>query len=303
MPSLFTLPASWSSTVKKYRDKASDLVNKKWSTGHTLIHKPLLNKQDLLTLHASAAAGINPLSSEQEVATLLVGERSSSYAGSGYEFAENQLFVVGDDSRFINWRILAKTGKLYRKKFVEERRPELWVVVDKRASMRFGTQKYLKVTQAAMQAIYYLYLAQQQQLACSGVILEETVRWYKPTQDNNSLQTLIDDIIAPAPPLRNDATHDSFNFILRQLATRATAGSIIVLLSDFHQLTTDVPSSLYTLTKKHQVVGIHIVDQIELELPNSGKYQVTEQQGQQPWLLECDKTDVRQQYENNAPHE
>ena len=127
MPSLFTLPANWSSTIQKYRDKASDLVKKKWSTDHALIHKPLLNSQDLLTLHASASAGINPLSSEQEVATLLIGERSSSYAGSGYEFAENQLYVAGDDSRFINWRMLAKTGKLYRKKFVEERRPELAV--------------------------------------------------------------------------------------------------------------------------------------------------------------------------------
>lgn len=300
MPSLFSLPDSWSSAIENLRNRISYLLKNKWSSQYTLTHQPLLDTQDLLTLHASAIAGINPLSSENEVATLLVGERSSSYAGSGYEFAENQLYVAGDDSRFINWRMLAKTGKMYRKKFIEERRPELWVVVDKRASMRFGTQKRLKVTHAAMQALYHLYLAQQQQLACAGVILDETVRWYKPAQDSNALQPLIEDIIAPAPPLENNSNHDSFNFILRQLASRATAGSIIILLSDFHHLSTNVPGSLFTLTKKHRVTGIHILDSIELELPIHGNYQVVEKQGKEPWLLECDDNNFRLQYKNNT---
>ena len=300
MPALFLLPDSWLVVIIKLRANLSSLIENKWSAEYAQTHQPLLNSQDLLTLHASAAAGVNPLSSNHEVATLLVGERSSSFAGSGYEFAENQLYVAGDDTRFINWRMLARTGKMYRKKFVEERRPELWVVIDKRASMRFGTQYRLKITEAARQAVYHLYLAQQQQLACAGVILDETVRWYKPSQDSDRLQQLIEDTIAPAPPLKKDIPHDSFSFILRQLSSRATAGSIIFLLSDFQSFPPDAPHSLYGLSKNHRVIGIHIVDPIELELPEKGKYQVVGQQNQQPELLDCDNAAIRHQYKTGA---
>lgn len=287
--------------MQKWHNIIPGFLKNEWSSSYQLTHKPLLSTDDLLTIHASATANINqPLVSKHEVSTLLVGERSSSYAGSGYEFAENQLYVAGDDSRFINWRLLAKTGKIYRKKFIEERRPELWLVINKRASMRFGTRTRLKVTQAAIQALYHLYQGQQQQLACASVILDETVHWYKPEKDINNLQPLIEDIIAPAPPIAEQPEDDCFNLVLRQLGARAAAGSIIVVLSDFHNLSADVLGSFYILTKKHSVIGKHIIDPIELELPVTGKYQVAAQQNQSRRLLDCDDNNIRQQYQEKT---
>ncbi|MEJ2142622.1 MAG: DUF58 domain-containing protein [Gammaproteobacteria bacterium] len=184
--------------IRNRYDSTQAIIKNKWSSTYHLVHSPLLSSDDLVKIRASAITSIKkPLTSKREVSTLLVGERSSAYAGSGYEFAENQLYVAGDDSRFINWRLLAKTGKLYRKKFIEERRPELWIIVDKRAPMRFGTRKYLKVTQAAIQALHHLYEGQQQQLACAGIIIDEEIRWYKPAKDLRTLNPLIEDIIAP----------------------------------------------------------------------------------------------------------
>lgn len=285
----------------------ANLFKSKWSSSYRLTHSPLLNTNDLINIQATSKKNfIKPLTSKNEVSTLLVGERSSAYAGSGYEFAENQLYVAGDDSRFINWRLLARTGKLYRKKFIEERRPELWVIVDKRASMRFGTQKYLKVTQAAIQALKHLYQGQQQQLACAGIIIDETVRWYKPTKERRALNSLVKDIIAPAPPLYVTPTgrHDTNQLVivLRQLISRAAAGSIIILLSDFIDMQEEIPATVHLLSKKHLVSVKHIIDPVELELPSSGKYQVISDMSQPEHLLDCNDENVRHQYQIKAQH-
>lgn len=283
------------------------ILKHKWSYDYQLSHKPLLDTHDLVKIQAAATANINkPYTSRHEVSTLLIGERSSAYAGSGYEFAENQLYVAGDDSRFINWRLLARTGKLYRKKFIEERRPELWIIMDKRATMRFGTRKYLKVTQAAIQALYHLYQAQQQQMACGGIVIDEKVRWHSTVKDLRMLDPLIRDIISPAPPLYSTLSEktgaDTLNIVLRQLASRALPGSIIILLSDFLALSEEVPISLYLLRRNHQVIVKHIIDPIELELPSSGKYQVTVQPGQPEQSLDCDNEHIRDQYKIKARH-
>ena len=298
-----TLSNLWIAVIQKWRKVISGFLENRWSSSYQLTHAPLLNASDLPTIHASAIASINqPLESRHEVSTLLVGERSSSYAGSGYEFAENQLYVTGDDSRFINWRLLARTGKIYRKKFIEERRPELWVVMDKRVSMRFGTRKRLKVTQAAIHALFHLYQGQQQQLACAGVILSDSVRWHKPAKDPDGLQLLVEDIIAAAPPIPGQTENNCLDLVLRQLVTRAAAGSIIILLSDFHNLSTDVPGSLYELTKKHRVIAKHIIDPIELKLPGTGKYQVASSRGSRQYLLDCSDNNFRQQYQEKTKH-
>ena len=187
----------WPSILQHCHGLLERITGKPWATTKNVAYRPLLNEQALQQIHAVATApNSNWVTSQHEVKTLLVGERSSAYSGSGYEFAENQLYVAGDDSRFINWRMLARTGKLYRKVFHEERRPQLWVVVDKRASMRFGTNKRLKVTQAAIHAICHLYQAQQHQLASGGVILKDSPCWFNPTQNMNALQPLIQEIIA-----------------------------------------------------------------------------------------------------------
>ncbi|MGD8811464.1 MAG: DUF58 domain-containing protein [Thioalkalispiraceae bacterium] len=269
----------------------------KWFSPGRGVQQPLLGQQELAQLHAMASSskGIGP-ASLREVKTLLAGERYSTYSGSGYEFAENQRYVAGDDSRFINWRLLARTGQLYRKVFYEERRPQLWLVMDKRASMRFGSRQRLKVTQAAILAIHHLYQAQHQQLACGGVVLTDQPQWHKAKHSLEALQALITDIVAPAPPLHasHGATHTAF--VLRQLEQQVTPGSIIVLISDFIELDNDNLAALHSLASRHSVLAWHVIDPIEQQLPEHGRYQVSTQPGTQTSWLDCDNPLIRQQY-------
>ncbi len=86
-----------------------------------------------------------------------IGMLKSHFRGSGLHFKEHQVYVAGDDVRFIDWKILAKTNNPYIKTFEEERRVEIVVVLDASRSMFSGDNNISKL-QAAIELICLLFL-------------------------------------------------------------------------------------------------------------------------------------------------
>ena len=82
--------------------------------------------------------------------------------------------IAGDELRFMNWRATARTGEPHMKVFREERMPAVFIVVDRRQSMRFGTRKRLKVTQAVRAAAVTAFFARLRNAPVAGVLLEYT---------------------------------------------------------------------------------------------------------------------------------
>lgn len=86
-----------------------------------------------------------------------IGMLRSHFKGAGLQFKEHQIYVHGDDVRFIDWRVLAKTNTPYIKTFDEERNVEIVVVIDASVTMFSGYQKVSKL-QAAIELCCLLYL-------------------------------------------------------------------------------------------------------------------------------------------------
>ena len=86
-----------------------------------------------------------------------VGMLKSHFRGSGLQFKEHQIYVPGDDVRFIDWKILAKTNQPFIKTFEEERNVEITVIIDATASMYSGFNGTSKL-QAAIEISCLLYL-------------------------------------------------------------------------------------------------------------------------------------------------
>src|SRR3989344_8086074 len=86
------------------------------------------------------------------------GERSSAYTGKGLLFKDYIIYVPGDDFRSIDWRVFARSDKLFVKRYEEERNLQVHIIVDYSGSMNFGT-KYKKSEFAAMIGLGYAYLA------------------------------------------------------------------------------------------------------------------------------------------------
>ena len=86
-----------------------------------------------------------------------IGMLKSSFRGSGLQFKEHQLYDHGDDIRFIDWKLLAKTGVPYIKTFEEERNVEIVVIIDASMSMFTGFKNISKL-QASIEICCLLYL-------------------------------------------------------------------------------------------------------------------------------------------------
>ena len=88
----------------------------------------------------------------KRVSSQLYGGHGSSFRGRGMEFDEVRVYHPGDDVRTIDWRVTARTGRPHTKLFQEERERPVLVLVDARASMRFGTRDCFKSVLAAKAA-------------------------------------------------------------------------------------------------------------------------------------------------------
>jgi uncharacterized protein (DUF58 family) len=259
---------------------------------------PLIDDATLQRIYLAANSKMAPaLLAQREVQHILLGERQSTYAGRGYEFAENRAFMPGDEARFINWRVLARSGQLYRKTFYEERRPPLWLLLDRGASMRFGTRTRLKVALAAQLALFHLFLAQRSSLLTGGVLLDDQPSWFMPTQDRGSQQALIRQICTACPPLPENERSGDLKTILQQCQVQLAPGCILILYSDFNDLQANDMQLLHALAQQHTVYARHIIDISEQSLPTHGELHFV--QGDDTTALNCNDAVLTQRFQQH----
>ena len=200
--------------------------------------------------------------------------------GSGMDYAESRPYQAGDDPRFINWRLTARSNETLVKSFHTESSPTLCVLMDRGTAMCFGTRKRLKVTQAARVSTLLSLTARQHRLALSGLILDEvnsnsssSDQWFPSSKNDQAFNSWIDCVIAACSPLvDNKLANMSTNWqlILRNLADKNPSGSLIYLVSDFAGLSKEHQSTLEALQAQHHVIAIHVSDPAEHLLVSNG---------------------------------
>lgn len=201
------------------------------------------------------------------------GDARSAHLGRGLDFEEVRAYQAGDDIRAMDWRTTARTGKPYLKIYREEHHPALHIVVDRSAGMRFGTQRQLKVTQAARIAIVAAVLESSAH-ACVGASLIDSEYQLLPCLNKQAgILQLAQRCALPCPPLSQSSAHIEAQWleILRRLATSLPNGSRVLLVSDFQWLFPEARLLLAHLAAHHDVAAIQISDPAEQQLPALGR--------------------------------
>jgi len=258
---------------------------------------PLLDSAELLQLRQLAESSPSSLiESRREQAQPLQGEALSVYYGQGLEFEENRLYSQGDDPRFINWRLLARTGELYSKVFRESRRPQLFIVMDRRARMHFATRSQLKVTLAAKVAAFMIYQALAKQYSVAGVVVEESLHWFDSAQSESRVQALLQAAIAPSHPVPFTGNELSLEALLQQVQFQSKAGNVVLLLSDFYDLDKACEPLLLNLTRQQEVIAVSITDPAELQLPTAGALSIADETSDETLELQSQDNSTRLDY-------
>lgn len=236
------------------------------------VKQPILSADDILQLadELSLLSASMPANLKQSEA-LRQGEQPSRFMGAGMEYEESRPYEMGDEIRRINWRLMARTGQAYTKLYQEERQENWFLLIDHRASMRFGTRTRLKATQAARIAGFYAWFAQQAGIPVAVGRLAESFE-QSPIFEGRSLYSQIMQAVSkPCPPYQQQdstAPEASLNDVLLSLSHQLQAGSRLIIVSDFHDVNERTTELLTAMQSFLAIKAVQVLDLSDMALPD-----------------------------------
>jgi uncharacterized protein (DUF58 family) len=108
------------------------------------------------------------------------GLHKSPRFGFSQEFAEYKAYAEGDDPRFIDWNVYARTDRAYIKRYLGETNTRLMIALDVSASMGYGTGAVNKLRYAKFVAASLAYLAIHQHDPVGLIAFDSKIRSYRP---------------------------------------------------------------------------------------------------------------------------
>lgn len=200
----------------------------------------------------------------------------SRFKGRGMEFDEARLYQPGDDTRTIDWRVTARTGKAHTKIFREERERPIFISVDNRSAMHFATRGVFKSVLAAKLAGLLAWTSEYHGDRIGGQIFSDKVcRELKPQNGRHGVLRFLNALVKQEADLPGSAF--ALDHALARLIQHARPGSLVYIISDFRGINDEAETHLAKLSQHCDVVLIFIYDALERNLPEKGRYRFTDE--------------------------
>jgi len=185
----------------------------------------------------------------------LAGAYHSTFKGRGMDFDEVQPYVAGDDVRFIDWNVTARTGNLYIKRFVEERELTVQILVDTSSSMEFGSGAERKRLVAAQVAMVLAVLAIKNNDRVGLLLFDREVEHYfPPKKGKKHVLNLVTQVAGHKPRGAQTDIAEALRYLTRVTKRRA----VVFVVSDF--LTGGYEDALSIVARRHDVIPVLIED-------------------------------------------
>jgi uncharacterized protein (DUF58 family) len=201
----------------------------------------------------------------RQVNTMMAGQYRSVFRGSGIEFDEVRQYASGDGVKDIDWKVSARLGKPFVKRFREERELSVMLLVDMSASGNFGTTNSLKRESAAEIAGMLAFIAVRNNDRVGAVLFTDKVERYIPLKKGVShVWRLIREIFAFVPVRVGTDIGAAVKFFGKVCRKR----SVSFLISDF--ICRDYETQISVASRKHDLIAVLLTDPGEFELPGGG---------------------------------
>jgi uncharacterized protein (DUF58 family) len=206
------------------------------------------------------------LLARQVVEGFIIGLHKSPFHGFSVEFAEHRLYNQGESTRDIDWKVYARTDKLFVKKFEEETNLRCQIVVDASSSMYFPDAASVnKLRFSALAAASLMNLLKRQRDAFGLSVFDEDVRTHtlckSSTMHSRLLLSYLQALIDHPAENRATATAKALHTVAESIHKR----SLVIIFSDMLEQSENLESIFSALQhlkyNKHEVVLFHVVDQ------------------------------------------
>ena len=191
------------------------------------------------------------------------GLHRSPFTGFSTEFTEYRQYNPGDDLRYLDWRLLARTDRYFIKKYRADTNTQCHVLIDTSASMDYAhASSVTKLQYAQFLAASIAYLLNRQQDAVGLVGFSDKVHTHVPARNRTGHMRTIFGTLSMLQPGGETRLAES----LHQLAEILTRRGIVVLISDFYDQADRLKEAFQHLRfKGHDLVAFHVLDQNELD--------------------------------------
>jgi len=242
------------------------------------------------------------LLAQQVVEGFIIGLHKSPFHGFSVEFAEHRIYNPGESTRNIDWKVLARTDKMFVKRYEEETNLRCQIVIDTSSSMYFPEESSSpnKLQFSALAAASLMNLLKKQRDAYGLSLFEEEVHTQTKCKSSTThyrlLLTFLDKLIADTNKEKKTAASSA----LHQVADSIPRRSLVIIFSDMFDDAAQAEqlfSSLQHLRHaKHEVILFHVVDkkhEVEFEFENRPYLFVDMESGEQ---IKLQANQVKEQY-------
>ncbi len=212
----------------------------------------------------------------QPVHSILSGQHSSRLRGRGLNFEELRHYLPGDDTRNIDWKVTARTREPYVRVYTEEKDRTVWLLVDQRMSMFFGSCWKMKSVVAAEAAAVAAWRVLSAGDRVGALIYDdEDMAVVPPHRSQERVMQILKKIMEKNHAMNAGSQVKPglhmLNRALQRVAALARHDCLICLIGDGTGIDADTRKYVTRLTEHNDVLSVFIHDPLEKEIPEAGR--------------------------------
>jgi uncharacterized protein (DUF58 family) len=210
------------------------------------------------------------LLAKQVVEGFIAGMHKSPFHGFSAEFAEHKIYNQGESTKHIDWKLYAKTDKLFTKRYDEETNLRCHLIIDNSSSMHypemteFSISNLNKIAFSALASASLMHILKKQRDAVGMSIYSDAYDYYAPEKGSERHhQMLLGELSKTVVSKPINKQTETYTY-LHQIAEKIHRRSLIFFFTDMFQTSTDQEKLFEALRhlkhKKHEVVLFHVFD-------------------------------------------
>jgi len=222
---------------------------------------------------------------KQPIHSVLSGRHTSKLRGRGLNFEELRNYLPGDDTRNIDWKVTARTGSPYVRVYTEEKDRTVWLLIDQRVNMFFGSNNRMKSVVAAEAAAISAWRVLSVGDRVGALVFDDSgITVVPPHRSRERVMQILNEVVkknhalSADPGLKPDA--GKLNEALKQVSILARHDCLVCLITDGDGINAETRQHITRLSEHNDVLTAFIFDPLEKNIPAAGRLRFADDAGQ-----------------------
>jgi len=204
------------------------------------------------------------LLAHQLVEGFITGLHKSPYHGFSVEFAEHRLYNEGESTRHVDWKVYARTDRVFTKRYEEETNLRCLIAIDTSPSMFYPDVNNGKLKFSLYASAALAYLLHRQRDAVGLCLFNEAIETLTPVKSSPSHIDKLFVLLEKLQQQKKGTSKTQVAKVLHEVAEKIHKRSLVVIFSDMfdtNENTDDLFKALQHLKhNKHEVIVFHVMD-------------------------------------------